>query len=363
MLTVTLSAGALAGFGAFVVLAYRRRWHWTGLPAAPASSTGVENRPAKTLWDWLQLLGIPVALATLAFFLNDAQSNRDQQREDRQAARQRTIAADAEREHTLRIYLAQMSDLMLERQLLRSKPGADVRNVARTATLTTVRRLDGPRRSLVVRFLAEAGLLVHEKDARATVSLTAANLREADLKSADLSRADFSGADLGGANFSGAFLSDAAFIAANLREANFREASLHRADLRSADLRGADFRAFGRRADLAGADLRGANLNGAYLPRALFGRRAVLRVPGAPGRGSVFLRAANLNGADLGGADLRGANLRGTDLRGANLGETDLRGADLREANLRDTDLRAADLRRARGVDMLGSRGGPAHGP
>jgi hypothetical protein len=65
------------------------------------------------LWDWLQLLGIPVALAALAFLLNDAQTQRDQQREeaqirrdqrreDQRAAQQRSRATDAERENTLR---------------------------------------------------------------------------------------------------------------------------------------------------------------------------------------------------------------------------------------------------------------------
>jgi hypothetical protein len=186
MLTLALLAGVFVAFGGFVVLAYRRQWHWTGLPAASAASTGAEDRPAKTLWDWLQLLGIPVALAALAFLLNEAQSNRDQRREaqqrnrdqlreDQRAAGQRKTAADAERENTLRTYLAQMSDLMLDRRLLRSKPGADVRNVARTATLTAVRRLDGPRRGLVVQFL---GAIFRG------VSLRGVTLSEADLRGA-----------------------------------------------------------------------------------------------------------------------------------------------------------------------------------
>jgi hypothetical protein len=144
-------AGAFVALGGFVVLAYWQGWQWTGLPAAPAG-TGAEKRSAKTLWDWLQLLGIPVSLALLVFLLSDAQSRRDERR-----------AVDAERENTLRTYLAQMSDLMLDRELLRSKPGADARKVARTATLTAVRRLDGRRKGLVVQFLAEARL-IHYKE-------------------------------------------------------------------------------------------------------------------------------------------------------------------------------------------------------
>ena len=51
--------------------------------------------------------------------------------------------------------------------------------------------------------------------------------------------------------------------------------------------------------------------------------------------------------ADLDGANLRGANLRGADLDGANLRGADLRGADLDGANLRGADLRVAYLRGA----------------
>jgi len=34
-------------------------------------------QPARTLWDWLQLLVIPLALAGLAFLLNSSQTNRE----------------------------------------------------------------------------------------------------------------------------------------------------------------------------------------------------------------------------------------------------------------------------------------------
>jgi hypothetical protein len=47
-----------------------------------------------------------------------------------------------------------MSALMLDRNLLRLRPRADVRAVARTVTLTALRRLDGERKGLVVRALS-----------------------------------------------------------------------------------------------------------------------------------------------------------------------------------------------------------------
>jgi uncharacterized protein YjbI with pentapeptide repeats len=392
MLTLALFAGAFVAFGGFVVLAYRRHWHWTGLPAAPAASTGAEDRPAKTLWDWLQLLVIPVALATLAFLLNGAQSSRDDRREDqramqqrefedRRATQQRRTATDASRESTVRTYLTQMSNLMLSRRLLRSGPGADVRKVARTATLTAVRRLDGPRRGLVVRFLAEAQLLRSENDATATVlvasadlraaDLTGANLREANLSHANLSRADLlranlRGANLRAANLTGANLDSARLSGADLTWADLIRANLIAADLREAYLNGADLtgtdihlarlsHANLRRAHLPGARISNADLTGADL-RAAWLSKANLRASG--------LRRANLTRADLVGADLTvvgltGANLTRADLTGADLSRADLTGANLTGTNLREADLSEADLSEAdlSGADLRGARG------
>jgi len=83
-------------------------------------------QPSKTLWDVLQLLIVPAILSESA---------------------SRGTAIE------------QMSDLMLTKNLLRSKPFSAVRSVARTATLTTLSRVDGERRSVVVCFLEEARLI------------------------------------------------------------------------------------------------------------------------------------------------------------------------------------------------------------
>jgi uncharacterized protein YjbI with pentapeptide repeats len=313
---VVVSSLVIAGLtvavvGVFVALAYQRRWQWTGLPAVhvPGDDGAVERR-AKTLWDWLQLLGIPVALATLAFLLNRAQSSRDERREDQRAAQQRRIVADTERENTLRTYLAQMSELMLDRGLLHSTFGDTVREVARTATLTAVRRLDGPRRGLAVRFLAEARLLRVSGRGDPVVFVASADLSHANLRMVELFRADFARVNLTGTDFTGSYLRQAVLVGANLT---------------GADLTGSDL----RQAVLFGADLHGANLH-----------------------------RANLRGANLHRADLRGANLRGADLTGA-----DLRGANLYRADLDGANVRRVDLRRARDVDLMNSRGKPAYGP
>ncbi|HEY9834718.1 MAG TPA: pentapeptide repeat-containing protein, partial [Stenomitos sp.] len=129
--------------------------------------------------------------------------------------------------------------------------------------------------------------------------------------------------------------------------------------LRGANLSGADLSrsylsgANLSQANLSRADLRGANLSQANLSQANLSQ-AKLR--------GANLSGANLSGADLSQADLRGANLRGAKLRGANLSQADLRGAnlsgaDLSQANLRGANLSGADLRGAnlRGANLRGA--------
>lgn len=136
------------------------RWDWTGLRERRwTKHPDEEIRPAKTLWDVIQVAVIPVALVVLALLFNASEAARDRERDEKRARSDAENALDARRDDALRDYLDRMSALMLERRLLKSREGSSVRAVASSQTLTTLRRLDGARKGEVVRFLAEAGLL------------------------------------------------------------------------------------------------------------------------------------------------------------------------------------------------------------
>lgn len=206
-------------------------------------NTGFEG---KSLWDWMELLIIPAVLAGGAFYLNSSERNTE-----------REIATDRQQEAALQSYLDRMSELLLKEKLQTTKK-AEVRDVARTRTLTVLRGLDAVRKGLVVKFLYEAGLISKEKPIinLTGASLLGANLRRADLHGADLKFANLTGADLKFGNLSGANLGVASLLGANLESAYLVGADLHGADLKFAKLTGAD---------LGGADLRGANLENAKL--------------------------------------------------------------------------------------------------
>jgi uncharacterized protein YjbI with pentapeptide repeats len=220
------------------------------------------------LWDWLQLLVVPLALAGIALVFSLVQSDREQKAENARknreldiaakaraqdaqiaakaraqdaqiAARARAqdvqMAADTRRDEALTAYLRRMEDLTLQHHLT-SRPSKDVTLLARTLTLTVLRRLDGRRKVHVIQYLADAGLIRHRSR---PVSLAGADLRDLDMRNMVL------------AHRGNVFIS---LFHTDLRRADFRRANLFHVNLEQADLRGANF----ERAALNGVDLRGA---------------------------------------------------------------------------------------------------------
>jgi uncharacterized protein YjbI with pentapeptide repeats len=206
----------------------------------------------KGLWDWLQLLIVPAALALGVAWLNwtqsqrareaqEAQQERERAAEETRRARELEVENQRAQDAALQAYLDQMSQLLTdkERPLRRAQPGDNLSVVARARTLTVLTRLDGERKQSVLQFLYESGLISRD---RPILHLSGANLSGADL----------SGVLLRGANLSGAYLSGAALLI----RANLSGANLVGSDLIEAPLSGAN---------LVGSDLNWADLSKAYL--------------------------------------------------------------------------------------------------
>jgi len=171
---------------------------------------------AKTIWDWMEVLGVPLTVAVIGgLFVLGAQ------RANRRAEAERELAIEQAREATLRAYLDRMSDLVLSHKLQELLQDSPVRAVADARTLAALRDLDGRRKGLVVRYLHECRLIAKDKP---VVSLRLADLSGADLGGANLEASDLSGANLG----------DADFYGANLRDANLRSAVLSEEELSKA---------------------------------------------------------------------------------------------------------------------------------
>ena len=186
---------------------YRLNWAWTGF-------TG-DKETYKTLYDWMQLLFIPVVLAVAGFWFN----HRERKAAELRAESEQEIASDNQREVALQEYIKEMSELLLHEKLLESQPEDEVRKIARVQTLTILPRLNGERKGSVLRFLYEAKLL---DDVPPIIDLHHADLRGAHLAFANLHGADLSGANLDFADLSGADLDDTKLEDARLSLANLK---------------------------------------------------------------------------------------------------------------------------------------------
>jgi uncharacterized protein YjbI with pentapeptide repeats len=271
-----------------LILGYWLKWSWTGFSA-------------KTLWDWLQLLFVPIILAIGGFWLNQIQREREERTAKRRAEDEQRIATDTQQEAALQAYIDHMSELLLNEHLRESAQEKEVRNIARVRTLTVLQRLDGERKGNVLQFLYESGLL-HK-----------------DTPIIQLSGADLSFARLNETHLHGADLSFANLRSADLTRVDLGEADLHGADLSFANLRSAN---------LSFADLSFAQLDGTTLSR------------------------ADLHGAELSSANLHGANLRASDLGAANLRKANLAEAHLEMTNFSVADLSETYLKDARGTTL-----------
>lgn len=398
-----LTSVSLVVCGALIWAVYWFRWKATGFLD-------------KTLWDWLQLLIVPVILAGggLAFTWKSTRTERhiaekryeqDQELAQRRYEQDQQIALDKQREDLLQIYLDRMSELLIEKQLRSSQSDDDVCNVAQARTMSILIRLDATRVGYVFSFLRQAGLL---KSPQRTVNLSQANLPNVDWTGVDIGEVDLSGANFRGAilrraNLRGATLCNILFWGSDLWGADFSAADLRGAILWEAKLRGVNF----SRANLCGVNLGKYQLHQTDLAQVLFyttnptrfvsgsskldseataAALSGIRSRGATANDTPFGRACLQGGAtqsinivldDVGNSFLAGptfegtlfigANLSKTNLTETNLGWSDLSEANLSEANLSKANLEAAyldganlqgaDLRRAclRGASLQGA--------
>ena len=321
-----LGAAAVVVAAVVVLIRVGQHYQWTGFgESVRPKADNQEIQPRKTLWDWLQLFIVPLALAAIGLWFSAQQDAHQQEIEKDRAKSDQHIEEQRAQDAALQAYLDQMSQLMLDGDLLDSKQDSEVRTLARARTQTVIARLDSRRKGSVVQFLYEASLIKKENPvvSLSDVRLSGANLSHLELSDANLSEAELKGTNLSDANLSDANLSEAKLKGANLSDANLSDANLSHAKLDGADL---------SLAILPGADLSGAELKGAILSDA--------KLSDAKLEGAV-LSLANLRRADLSGADIGG---------GTFLFDADLRRAELNDVNLSGAYLSGADLKEAEGV-------------
>lgn len=249
---VLIIAGIVLVVLVFALAIIRFGWGWTGLqggystvtthPSIHGVPTDIQQPPARTLWDVLQLLAVLAIPIVIVVFTTRSSAQ--------QSKVEHETTLDNQRETLLQDYFNQMTELLLKENLRGAPADAETRTIARARTLSVLRRLDGVRKGSIVQFLYEAGLIDKQNPIL--------QLDGADLSSVDLTEASLKDVCLQNANLQGALLRAANLQGADLRYADMQYAQMEGATMEYAHLRGAILSG----ADLFNVALKGTELEG-----------------------------------------------------------------------------------------------------
>ena len=168
----------------------------------------------KKLWDWLDLLLVPLMLALGIALIEVAEGRREEYNLDEQY-----------RQQLLRDYFNDLKTLVFDGNtfdtLLKAKSYDSRKELlgSRTIALLEILEEDKSRKEQVIRFVGNAGL-------SRIIPIRRANLTALDLSYVDLSGADLRTSKLNGTNLEGANLKEAYLCTADLSKANFEGTDL-----------------------------------------------------------------------------------------------------------------------------------------
>ncbi len=214
---------------------------WTGFGDYLGPFT--RDQRGKTLWDWLELLIIPLFLAGGAWWFTSQEKKREIQ-----------INEDRQRENILSDYLDRMTNLLVNENILKVKnKDKTIIEVAQARTIAALRELDTNRKNILFQFLRDANLN--------NVILVGASLEKFHFERVNLKGINLHKTNLIKANFTKANLFCTNMSEADLEEANFNFSTLEFTNLNHADVRGSHWKG----TIIKNSYFDGANLEGAFI--------------------------------------------------------------------------------------------------
>ncbi len=271
--------------------------------------------PRKTLWDWLELLIIPLVIFGLGYILNSNLKTRDE-----------INTSNNRRDELLRNYFSEYS------KLPQNFPDEEFFqfsvNILKAQTMSLLPRLDGERKGFLLQFLVESGLL-NLQNTRLQLSradFSGLNFDYIDIRDVNLHGNNFENSvidklTIHDSNFGSGFYRNVSFLGGtfyntNFEYANFVNANLYQAKFIKCEVGIANFtKAFLRKSSFRNSRVFRANFTKANLKNVDF-ENAALDMTVFDG---AKLQKANFTNVDLNHARFTGAKLNGAILDGANL--------------------------------------------
>lgn len=225
---------------------------WTGFGK---SIKDEKIEPAKTLFDWLDLLIIPLSIGLLGWLYKEAEKSKTQRSEEERS-----------RNESLNSFFNIITDL-LQKNDLSGSPSNQTKAMAKTRINMTLSQLDGGRKGQLLQFLYESDLI----DVSPKLKLLGANFNDSILDQIVL----------GSSEIRGAFFKNALIKNANLNGIILNSCNLENVDLSGSLVDNSDF---------AYTNLKNSKMK------------------------NMDLTTVNFEGVDLTNADLRGSTIKQTQL-------------------------------------------------
>ena len=227
----------------FMVIFYDISFVWTGF--GEFQTPNGEFIRGKTLWDWMELVLIPLVLFFGAHYFTSVQRRTELEQTKRR-----------EQANILQNYFDRMQDLILNHDLLNDKTNDAVTVMALVLTRTTLAQLEPENKSPLLQFLDGTKLIVPSNSGNVKLSLSSTNLVGVGLPFGYVN-GNFQGTD---------------FKFANMKDARFDLADFRQADLMGVHLESASLML----CDLSGANLEGAFLKGANFYNSTFSEETIM---------------------------------------------------------------------------------------
>ncbi|HZK93664.1 MAG TPA: pentapeptide repeat-containing protein [Prolixibacteraceae bacterium] len=223
---------------------------WTGFGE---SVKDPKIEPAKTLFDWLKLLIIPLSLGLLGWSYKEAEKSKAKKSEEERS-----------RNETLNSFFNVITDL-LQNHNLAVQPNVQTKALAKTRINMALSLLDGARKEQVLQFLYESDLI----DRNPKLKLLGANFNNSILDQIVLGNSEIRGAYFKNASLKNSNLNEIILNSSNLERANLSGSLVENADfgytnLKKSILKNMDLTSV----DFEGADLTKANLKGSTITQA-----------------------------------------------------------------------------------------------
>jgi len=212
---------------------------WTGFGAYDESKQGVR---AKTLWDWLDLLVIPVVLAVIAWLYKEHEKFKNKNNEKTQRQNQ-----------ALDDFIKIITDLNLNHGLATTSPKDGTKEIARSRVILILESIEGERKGEILQFLYESKLI----DMNPKLVLFGANFNKIQLSGIDLSEAEIRGAYFIDSDIQNVNIDNSIFIGCNFKNSNFSKSKVYKTDFSYSNLSGCLFNDM----DLSSVNFEGANLS------------------------------------------------------------------------------------------------------